>query len=139
MLFSNLSFFYLQSKRSSKWGKVRAEHIKKFPTCAACGSTIDLEVHHIEPVSVNPSRELDPTNLITLCSKYCHFYVGHLMDYTSWNINVIEDSKVYLNKVINRPYKIRSTNYENSSNLYGNALSWIKRIWRNYRSKYFRS
>lgn len=138
MLFSSLRFFSLQSKRSSKWGKVRADHLKKFPSCASCGSVKDLEVHHIEPVSVNPDRELDPTNLITLCSKYCHFYIGHLMDYNSWNIDVIEDAQVYLNKVTNKPYKIRSTNYEESSNLYNAFLSWIQCIWRHYRSKYFR-
>lgn len=132
-MLSGLSLFYQQSQRSSKWKKVRAEHLKQYPSCAACGNTDGLEVHHIEPVSVNPDRELDPTNLITLCSKYCHFYIGHLMDYASWNIDVIEDSRVYFNKVSNRPYKIRTTNYEKHSNLYYFFLSWFGCFGRNNR------
>lgn len=64
-------------------------------------------MHHIEPFHVNPSRELDPDNFITLCGKNCHLVFGHLMDYTSWNTDVVQDAKVYLNKVQNRPYKIK--------------------------------
>jgi len=133
MFLNNLSLFYQQAQRSSKWRKVRAEHLKKYPSCAACGDVDGLEVHHIEPFGINQDRELDPSNLITLCSKYCHFYIGHLMDYTSWNIDVIEDSKVYLNKVANRPYKIRTTNYEKHSNLYYLFLSWFSCFGRNNR------
>lgn len=91
--------------RSPKWSKTRQQHLLENPLCANCGSQTDLEVHHIEPVHINPSRELDPTNLITLCSRYCHLAVGHLMDYKSWNINVINDTSVYFNKVKTRPYK----------------------------------
>ena len=91
--------------RSPKWKSVRSEHIKSNGTCAACGKKTDLEVHHIEPVHLKPDRELDPTNLITLCDSYCHLAIGHLMDYRSWNTNVIDDAKVYLDKIKNRPYK----------------------------------
>ena len=133
MFLSGLNLFNQQPNRSSKWKKVRAEHLKTHPSCAACGDTDSLEVHHIEPFSINPDRELDPTNLITLCSKSCHFYIGHLKDYTSWNISVIEDSKVYFNKVSNRPYKIRVTNYEQHSNLFDLMFSWFSCFWRNYR------
>jgi 5-methylcytosine-specific restriction protein A len=93
------------AERSPSWPKVRKEHIKNNPYCAACGRTDSLEVHHIEPVHANPERELDPSNLITLCDKYCHLAVGHLMDYKSWNKDVHNDSKVYLSKVKKRPYK----------------------------------
>lgn len=91
--------------RSPKWSRVRKQHLLEYPFCANCGSQTDLEVHHIEPVHINPSRELDSTNLITLCNKYCHFVVGHLMDYKSWNINVINDAMVYFNRIKTRPYK----------------------------------
>jgi 5-methylcytosine-specific restriction endonuclease McrA len=31
----------------------------------------DLHVHHIVPVSIDPSRRFDPYNVITLCAE-CH-------------------------------------------------------------------
>ena len=91
--------------RSPKWPELRKEHLKNNPSCAGCGRKDSLEVHHIEPVHLNPDRELDPENLITLCDKYCHFALGHLMDYKSWNKDVYFDSQVYFNKVKKRPYK----------------------------------
>lgn len=96
---------YLNTTRSPGWSKVRKDHLKHNNYCAACGSTRNLEVHHIEPVHLNPAKELDPSNLITLCDQYCHFAIGHLMDYKSWNKNVIKDAEVYLDKVKKRPYK----------------------------------
>ena len=92
--------------RSSNWRTVRAEHIKKHPKCAACGRKDGLEVHHIVPYHVDPSRELDPENLITLCGKYCHFVFGHLMDWKSWNENVVEDAIEYNIAKNKRPYSM---------------------------------
>lgn len=99
-MFKFLTNFY----RSPKWSSVRKEHIKNQPICQACGRKKDVEVHHIEPFHVNPSRELDPTNLITLCSKTCHLTFGHLMDYKSWNKDVVSDSANYRQKIQQRPY-----------------------------------
>jgi hypothetical protein len=90
--------------RSPKWSSVRKEHLKHQPVCQACGRKDDLEVHHIIPYHKNPEKELDPNNLITLCSKNCHLLLGHLMDYKSWNENVVEDSKFLSSKIKNRPY-----------------------------------
>lgn len=91
--------------RSPEWPAVRKEHIKKQPCCMACGSCKKPEVHHIIPVHLDPSKELDPDNLITLCDKYCHFVFGHFMNYKSWNVNIVEDSRRYLESKSNRPYK----------------------------------
>jgi 5-methylcytosine-specific restriction enzyme A len=91
--------------RSPKWSSVRKQHIENNRTCAACGRDKKLEVHHIEPVHVNPDRELDPTNLITLCDNPCHFVFGHLMNYKSWNTEVIKDCETYLRKIESRPSK----------------------------------
>ena len=91
--------------RSPKWRKVRAEHIKNHPECAACGRKDGLEVHHIVPYHINPDLELEPSNLITLCGKYCHFIFGHYMDWKSWNENVVRDSTLYYACKIQRPYK----------------------------------
>src|SRR6056300_1305890 len=91
--------------RSYTWSKVRKEHLKRNPECAACGRKDDLEVHHIVPYHVDPNRELDPSNLITLCGKYCHFVFGHFMDWKSWNENVIRDCTLHRLGKSNRPYK----------------------------------
>jgi len=91
--------------RSPKWSSVRKKHLEDNNFCAACGRTKKLEVHHIEPVHLNPDRELDPSNLITLCDDPCHFIFGHLLDYKSWNKDVVNDCEVYLNKVKNKPHK----------------------------------
>ena len=91
------------AERSPKWAEVRKQHIKSNPCCAACGSCNKPEVHHIVPVHVDPSKELDPSNLITLCDKYCHFVFGHLMNWKSWNSNITEDAKEYYSNIKNRP------------------------------------
>lgn len=101
----SLRKFLRHAYRSPKWSSVRKEHLNSQPICAACGRSKKLEVHHIEPVHLNPDRELDPSNLITLCDDPCHFIFGHLLDYKSWNKDVVADCKVYLNKVKNKPHK----------------------------------
>lgn len=98
--------FLRYANRSPRWPKVRAAHLIENPSCAACGKSDRLDIHHIEPVHIRPERELDPDNLITLCSNNCHIIFGHLMNYKSWNKDVVSDCAVYLNKVKVRPYKI---------------------------------
>jgi 5-methylcytosine-specific restriction protein A len=97
---SNFSRFAI---RSPKWSTIRKIHLKDNPRCAACGRDSKLEVHHIEPVHKNPDRELDPSNLITLCDNPCHIVFGHLLNYKSWNSDVVENCKQYLEKIKNRP------------------------------------
>jgi 5-methylcytosine-specific restriction endonuclease McrA len=97
------SRFLRFATRSPKWSSVRKQHLKDNPCCAACGRCDKLEVHHIEPVHVNPNRELDPSNLITLCDSPCHMVFGHLMNYKSWNSNVASDCQEYLLKIKDRP------------------------------------
>lgn len=103
-------FNFLRTKiryayRSPKWSSVRSEHLSKDPQCNVCNKKRDLEVHHIVPVHIDNDKELDPSNLITLCSK-CHLIFGHLYDYKSWNENVINDCKTYSQKIKKRPYQI---------------------------------
>ena len=98
----------LGAVRSSEWRKVRAEHLKNFPICAVCGGTETLEVHHVEMFSQNPNRELDPTNLITLCESgrngiVCHRAFGHLGNYQSINKDVRKDTEIWYNKLHFRP------------------------------------
>lgn len=89
--------------RSPKWSKVRSDHLKDNPVCEICGSNLKPEVHHIVPVHIDSSKELDTDNLITLCDKYCHFIFGHLMNWKSYNINILDDVKLYSQKIKDRP------------------------------------
>jgi 5-methylcytosine-specific restriction protein A len=91
--------------RSPKWQTVRKEHLKNNSYCIACGRDKKLEVHHIKPVHLFPELELDPSNLVTLCADPCHMVFGHLMDFKSWNIEVIKDSAGYLQKIRTKPKK----------------------------------
>jgi 5-methylcytosine-specific restriction endonuclease McrA len=92
----------LFSKRSSKWPALRKSFLETNSSCAACGCTKHLEVHHIEPFHENPFLELDPNNLITLCDKpgkdNCHLEVGHLGSFKSKNPNVRTDAEEKLKK-----------------------------------------
>ena len=97
-------------KRSPKWRKVRAEHLKTHTACQNCGKTVKylrnyrMQVHHIYPVSRYPELELDPLNLITLCSNpRCHLDKGHLGDFKSYNPDVITDCETWWLKYRRRP------------------------------------
>lgn len=92
------------AKRSSEWARVQENFLKAHPKCACCGGTKTLRVHHIEPFHVNPARELDPDNLMTLCEsgKYginCHLLVGHLGNWSRWNPIARLDAKLWLAKL----------------------------------------
>lgn len=75
-------------QRSGQWRHLREEHLKKQPQCAACGRTRNLIVHHIVPVSFDPTLELDPDNLLTLCETPCHIVFGHFFSYHCYNRDV---------------------------------------------------
>jgi hypothetical protein len=109
--------------RSSSWGSLRNLFLKQKPKCSACGSLKNLQVHHIIPFHVDKSKELDLKNLITLC-RTCHFIFGHLMSWSSWNTEVVEDSQKYYIKVLNRPYNIKNQSYKNS-----NILIFFSNLW----------
>lgn len=98
----NFGFKLRYAKRDPSWPKVRNEYLKKNTRCASCGTTHGLEVHHIKPVHIFPDLELEENNLITLCSKKCHLLFGHLMNFKSWNPDVIEDCKKMYKKIENR-------------------------------------
>jgi len=87
-------------RRSSKWRKVRKEHLAKKDECYICKSKNKLEVHHIVPFHIAPDLELEPSNLITLCEnkKYglnCHLLVGHLGNYRRINLNCEVDAMTW--------------------------------------------
>jgi len=89
-----------KQKRSSKWHTVRKQHLDVNTKCAVCNGTDKLEVHHIVPFHENFELELEPTNLVTLCESkshgvVCHLFIGHLGNYKKNNPAVVEDAKMW--------------------------------------------
>lgn len=85
----------LELPRSSQWPKVRNAYLLGNPCCAACGTVYDLNVHHVISFHEHPDKELDPTNLITLCREH-HLHVGHRCpegncNWSCSNVNVREE------------------------------------------------
>lgn len=94
--------------RSHHWTKVANDHLALHPFCAACGCQVRklLNVHHIKPFHVYPELELDERNLITLCESAthnCHLIFGHLLNWRSWNAEVVFYANQYAMLVANRP------------------------------------
>lgn len=97
----------LGQRRSPQWPKVRAEHLKRSPTCIVCGGKKKLEVHHIVPFHLDTAKELDVNNLITLCESKkngvnCHLFVGHLGNFQSLNTDVTKDATEWRKKIVLR-------------------------------------
>ena len=86
------------SSRSSHWPFVRAAFLKSSPTCAACGGTKLLQVHHVRPFHLWPELELQHSNLIALCmgKEDCHLFIGHGRSFSRWNPEVREHAAQYL-------------------------------------------
>lgn len=89
--------------RSPQWPRVRNAYFTAHPACEFKGcKTHEMKlgdprrkfnVHHVEPFHINPAKELDPRNLITLCvsPENHHLYVGHLGDFQDVNPRVRRD------------------------------------------------
>lgn len=58
--------------QSYAWKKKRKEIKELYDgKCAICGSSKNLQVHHIVPIQIIPTLKLDNDNLIAVCEK-CH-------------------------------------------------------------------
>lgn len=79
--------------RSKRWRALERRHLRVEPFCQACGTTDNLQVHHIKPFHDFPALELDPENLITLCmsANECHLRIGHGGSFEYYNPNVRAD------------------------------------------------
>jgi 5-methylcytosine-specific restriction endonuclease McrA len=89
-------------KRSDDWPKLRRQYLKNFDRCAVCGARKRLVAHHIIPYHIEPEKELDAKNLITLCESH-HLTFGHLQRWASYNINVVTDAEGWGVKIKDRP------------------------------------
>lgn len=88
--------------RNNRWKKIRDSYIENNNACAVCGSKENLAVHHKIPVHVDKSQELNENNFIVLCQNKtmnCHFVFGHLMNWTKYNPNVVQDAKTWNEKL----------------------------------------
>ena len=92
--------------RSGRWPTLEANWLKVHRSCAACGTTENVSVHHKKPFHLHPDLELDSTNLITLCEKHsCHLMIGHAGDWHAYNPRVETDAAVMLKRVETRKYE----------------------------------
>ena len=89
----------------SDWPAVRRAHLRRYNVCTVCGTRKKLAAHHIRPIQWYPELELEPENLITLCEGPAnhHLFVGHLMDWKSYNVNVVAEAKWWQMRIRNRP------------------------------------
>jgi hypothetical protein len=92
--------------RSPEWAAHRRAWLTLHPTCAACGSGLRPEVHHIFPIHLRPDLELDPCNYITLCesTQQHHLHYGHLSSWNNYNPSVRYDAALHLRLLANPFY-----------------------------------
>lgn len=93
----------LSTPRSSAWRILRKAHLEANPCCEACGSRQRVVPHHIVPFHVDPSRELDPLNLVSLCESptfNCHLFFGHLKRWDRHNPTVLEDARSWRERML---------------------------------------
>ena len=89
--------------RAGGWRKVRARRIEiDGGKCRACGRKVNLQVHHIRPFNMQPDRELELSNLVTLCGR-CHILLGHLDNWKSRNDDVLPDADYTMRRITGRP------------------------------------
>ena len=83
-----------RTSRSPQWPHVEKTFLATHSSCAACGLSKSLNVHHKKPFHLHPEDELDPTNLISLCMgpNECHIRVGHGDNFKAYNPNVEKDA-----------------------------------------------
>ena len=74
--------------RSPEWPEFREAFLKEHPTCEACGTNQELQVHHVLPFRDRPDLEMVEENCMTLCmyrAREDHWQLGHLG--LNWSIN----------------------------------------------------
>lgn len=70
------------------WQTCRRRFLKKVgKICVCCDSRKKIQVHHKKPRHLFPELALVFSNLIALC-RDCHFHIGHLNSYFTYNAAV---------------------------------------------------
>lgn len=101
----------LSVPRDPGWREIRnAFLIDNGSICAVCGKVKNLNVHHIIPVHVDKTLELETSNLIVLCENKtpmnCHLGIGHLGNFKAYNPHVKEDAVFWKDRIKNRKQKV---------------------------------
>ena len=98
-------------KRSDRWPTYRKHWlhgdpklgVEPHPTCAACGSNVGVQVHHVRPFALEPSLECDDTykNYVSVCESITdehgrpgnedHLHIAHGGSFHTYNPNVLAD------------------------------------------------
>lgn len=91
-------------KRSPEWPALEKSWLVDNPTCAVCDGKERLNVHHVVPFHLDPAKELDRTNLITLCESghhgiNCNLLVGHRGNFQKENPDVRADAAAWRAKL----------------------------------------
>ena len=100
------------------WRKVRKAFIAEYNSCAICGSTENLSVHHLLDVSRYPQYQFEWNNLITLCNGSnkikglkCHVMIAHLYNWQTNNYDLLEQlpilQDIFLHKKEGDPEKLK--------------------------------
>ncbi len=83
--------------------KAMKEYKRLHPACEITGSLKGVEPHHILPVHLYPEHAANPNNFICLSTKVMgcnlHLLIGHLGNYKKENPNVVEDARIWREKL----------------------------------------
>lgn len=93
--------------RSGEWPTLRKKVLELQPWCSVCRSTTNVQVHHMLPFHLDPTKELDTNNLIPLCEgtaghlgqMNCHFCWGHYGNWKNYDHDVVEVVNYLRNKL----------------------------------------
>ena len=92
-------------RNSPEVRKAMESYRKAHPVCEWDECSDEIEVHHIQPVSVRPDLAADTNNMISLGAKRCHLCVGHAGNYRLHYISNIKEicklRKIENDKTIN--------------------------------------
>lgn len=84
--------------RSPQWRYVEEAFVREHPLCDYGNHKPTLlnplNVHHVDMFSKNPERELDPTNLQSVC-RFHHFYHSHFGNWKDSNPHTREDASLF--------------------------------------------
>lgn len=81
--------FAKRMKRAQPWCGFCGVREKKIPMPGFTTQAVEvvLQVHHISPIHVDPTRALDPDNVIVLC-PWDHFHEGHVGNFLDWDATI---------------------------------------------------
>jgi len=93
--------------RGSQWKKTRNKVVSKFPFCAVCGTTKNIQVHHIIPFRITFDNSIK--NLIPLCTKHHKIVENFFIETENLSVDLETQSLVWNNMLRNRQAETYNT------------------------------